>query len=142
MGKSAVKQKVVVEKRRSTLVKFLIIILPMWVSAKFYAGPYMELVRNYFAAILQIIMLGLIIQMIFVRMDEKRLLVILFAVLSLIQVVAVYLSPNLFPSLSYQVGQAHFFGGIYTLNLIPYYGVGGFIAYFILKQGRVDKTGG
>lgn len=131
----AVQQRSSDLKSRSTLVKFLIIVLPMWVSAKFYGGPYMDFIRNYFAAILLIILFGLIFQLIFPKMEEKRLLVTVFAVLLLVQVVS-FFAPSLFAALSFEIGRGNFFGGEYSLHMIPYYGVGGFIGYFILKQGR------
>ncbi len=131
----AVQQRSSDAKSRSTLVKLLIVVLPMWISAKFYGGPYMEFIRNYFAAILQVILLGLIFQLIFPKIEEKRLLVTIFVVLSLVQAVS-FFAPTLFAALSFEIGQANFFGGEYSLHMIPYYGVGGFIGYFILKQGK------
>ncbi|HKJ64642.1 MAG TPA: hypothetical protein VJ969_04525 [Desulfopila sp.] len=95
----------------------------------------MEFIRNYFAAVLLIILLGLIFQLIFPKMEEKRLLVILFVVLSLSQIVS-FFAPWLLTSLSFDIARGNFFGGIYSLHIIPYYGVGGFIGYFVLKQGR------
>ncbi len=128
-------QEVSLEKNRLTILKFLIIVLPMWISAKFYSGPNLEFVRNYLAAIILMVLLALIFQFIYTRSREKAVLVSLFIVLSLIQ--AVYIAmPSLLSELTFSIGQGTFFGGEPTFHMIPYYGVGGFIGYFVLKGCR------
>ncbi len=128
-------QEVSLEKDRITILKFLIIVLPMWISAKFYSGPNLEFVRNYLAAIILMVLLALVFQFIYTRSREKVVLVSLFIVLSLIQAVFVAM-PSLLSELTFSIGQGTFFGGEPTFHMIPYYGVGGFIGYFVLKGCR------
>ncbi|MEE4240760.1 MAG: hypothetical protein V2I36_04805, partial [Desulfopila sp.] len=85
---SAVQMNRVAEKNRATLLKFLIVLVPMWLSAKFYVGPYQDFVRNYLAAVVVIVLLGVIFQAIFLTAQEKNVLIALFVVLSAFQVFA------------------------------------------------------
>lgn len=135
---TAVQQEISEGKNRVTLTKFFLIIFPMWISAKFYGGPYNEFIRNYFAAILLIIFLSLIFQLIFPKAPEKKILFSVFIGLTLIQVIN-YFVPSIFAGLSFTIGQGNFFGGQYSLHMIPYYGVGGFIGFYVLKQGRSEE---
>jgi hypothetical protein len=137
---SAVQMNHVAEKNRATLLKFLIVLVPMWLSAKFFVGPYQEFVRNYLAAVVVIILLGVIFQAIFLKAQEKNVLIALFVVLSAYQLIAIAF-PSLVAALAFEVATTTFFGGEYSYNMIPYYGVGGFIGYFVLKGGRKKIEG-
>lgn len=127
--------EVSLEKSRITILKVLIIVLPMWISAKFYSGPNMEFVRNYLAAVILVILLALVFQLVYTTSRDKVVLVSLFVILSLLQ--AAYIAmPSLYGDLVFSIGQGTFFGGEPTFHMIPYYGVGGFIGYFVLKGCR------
>lgn len=121
-------------KSRFTVLKFLIIVLPLWLSAKVYSGPYKDLVSDYFSSILLIILFGLLVQIIFFKADETSLLIALFLICSSIQVVH-YFFPLLLADTTVQIG-TYSIGVNYSLHMIPYYGVGAFIGYFILKACR------
>lgn len=121
------------QKSRVTLFKFLIIVFPMWLSAKMYNGPYVEFVRNYLTAIILIILLSLLFQLIFTKAGEKAVLVGVFVLLSLIQISYSFM-PSLYAGLGFSIGTATFFKGEFSVHLIPYYGVGGFIGFFVLRQ--------
>ena len=137
---SAVQINQVAEKNRATLLKFLIVLVPMWLSAKFYVGPYQEFVRNYLAAVVVMLLLGVIFQAIFLKAQEKNVLITLFVVLSVYQLIAIAL-PSLVAVLAFEIATTTFFGGEYSYNMIPYYGVGGFIGYFVLKGSRKKIEG-
>lgn len=128
-------QNSAVEKSRIALLKFLAIVFPMWLSAKYYNGPYMEFVRTYFTSIILIILIGLLLQLIFTRASEKGVVLVIFIGLTLIVIIN-QLIPSLFTQLGFNLGSATFIKGEYPINLIPYYGVGGFIGFFVLKQCR------
>ncbi len=128
----------VADKNRATLLKFLIVLLPMWLSAKFYVGPYQEFVRSYLAAIIVIILLGAIFQAIFLTALEKNVLIALFVVLSGYQLFAMAF-PSLVAGVAFRIADTTFLGGELSYNMIPYYGVGGFIGYFLLKGSRKKK---
>lgn len=123
-------------KRRFALIKFLIIVLPLWLSAKMFRGPYMEFIRNYFSAIVLIILLALIVQLIAPRKTAKPVLVLLFIFLSAIEISYLY-APGIFSGLSFSINTAPIIGGSFSINMIPYYGVGAFIGYFILQACRI-----
>ncbi len=123
------------EKSRIAVLKFLLIIFPMWLSAKYYNGPYMEFVRLYFTSIILMILLGLVLQLVFTKASEKGIVIGAFIGLVFIQI-AYQVMPSLFAEMGFSLGSATFFKGEYPLNLIPYYGVGGFIGIFVLKQCR------
>ncbi len=117
---------------RISILKFLLIVFPMWLSAKMYSGPYMEHVRNYLAAIIVVILLALLLQLIFSEMKEKPILFSLFVFLSLIEIIH-RLIPAIFSAIHFSIGTAPIIGGAYSIHMIPYYGVGGFIGFFVLK---------
>jgi len=123
------------DKSRITLLKFLIICLPLWLSAKFYDGPYHEQVGLYLAGIIYLICLALLIQMVLPRLRETPLLIALFLVLCAVELLA-WQSPELFQGFSVTLDDRTVIGAHYSLNKIPYYGVGAFISYFILKACR------
>lgn len=126
------------EKSRITILKFLLIVFPMWLSAKYYNGPYMEFIRTYFNGIILIILLGLILQFILTKAAEKGVVLAVFIGLTVVQIAYLFV-PSLFSGIGFDFGSATFFTGGQSINLIPYYGVGGFIGYFILKQCRKTK---
>jgi hypothetical protein len=122
-------------KNRLTLLKFLIICLPLWLSAKFYGGPFHEQVGNYLAGIFYLICWALVIQMILPRLRETPLLIALFLVFCAIELL-VWQSPELLQGITMTLDNRTVIGDHYSLNKIPYYGVGAFISYFILKACR------
>ena len=124
-----------IEKSRITILKFLLIVFPMWLSAKFYNGPYMEFIRTYFNGIILAILLGLLIQFILTKTSEKSIVIAVFIGLTFIQIAHLYV-PSLFSGIGFTIGSTTFFTGRQSINLIPYYGVGGFIGFFILKGCR------
>lgn len=126
-------------KNRYTLAKFLAIILPLWLSAKYFNGPYMDFITTYFAAIILIILLALIFQFIFPKQSAKTVLIGLFLYLTLTEI-TYYFLPGLFSNLSLAIGGVNLVGGSFSINMVPYYGVGGFIGYFILQACRVKKS--
>ena len=123
------------EKSRITILKFLLIVFPMWLSAKYYNGPYMEFIKTYFNGIILIILLGLIFQFILTKATEKTIVLAVFIGLTFIQIAHQFV-PSLFSGIGFTFGSVTFFTGGQSINLIPYYGVGGFIGYFILKGCR------
>lgn len=72
MGKSGVARQSVPLKKRSIILRYLVIVVPFWLSAKFFLGPYQDFVRTYFAAVLFLLLLALIVQMILPKVAEKR----------------------------------------------------------------------
>ncbi len=122
-------------KSRVTLLKFFIIIAPLWVSVKLYQGPYQNLMQNYFSCILYIIFWGLVIQMVFPGLREKPLLAAVFLITCAIELLH-WQNPGLFSSFDVVVFDRTLLGANYSLHKIPYYGVGAFISYFILKACR------
>ncbi len=128
-------QKSAVEKSRIAVLKFLIIVFPMWLSAKYYNGPYMDFVRMYFTSIILIILMGLLLQLVFTKASEKGVVLAIFIGLTLVVIVN-QMIPSLFSQVGFSLGSATFLRGEYPINLIPYYGVGGFIGFFVLKQCR------
>lgn len=124
-----------IEKSRSAVLKILLVVLPMWLSAKYYNGPYMDFIRTYFTSIILMILMGLLLQLIFTKAPEKGIVLAIFIGLTFVQILYL-LVPSLLTGIGFSVGSAHFLGGNYSINLIPYYGVGGFICFFILKQCR------
>ncbi len=123
------------DKSRITLLKFLIICLPLWLSAKFYAGPYHEQVGLYLAGIFYLICLALVIQIALPQLRETPLLIALFLVFCAVELLA-WQFPGLLQGFSVTLDNRTVIGGHYSLNKIPYYGVGAFICYFILKACR------
>ncbi len=126
-------------KNRWALVKFLAIILPLWLSAKFFNGPYMEFIRGYFAAAILIILLALLLQLIYPKQKAKTVLMAFFLLLTLLET-TYYFLPGLFSNLSFSIGGVKLIGGAYSINMIPYYGVGGFIGYFILRACKIKNS--
>ncbi len=124
-------------KSRITLLKFLIICLPLWLSAKFYAGPYHEQVGLYLAGIFYLICWALLIQIVLPRLRETPLLIALFLVFCAVELLA-WQAPELLQGFSVTLDNRTVIGAHYSLNKIPYYGVGAFICYFILKACRTN----
>lgn len=122
-------------KSRKTLTKFLIIVLPMWMSAKFYNGPYSDFVNTYLAGLIAIILISILVQLVFTSAQEKSVLVALFILLSSVQIAAL-IFPSPFSQVTLSFANTILIGGKYTVNMIPYYGVGGFIGFFVLKSCR------
>ncbi|MBE0583637.1 MAG: DUF2809 domain-containing protein [Desulfofustis sp.] len=122
-------------KNRLTLLKFLIICLPLWLSAKFYGGPFHEQVGNFLAGIFFLICWALVIQIILPRLRETPLLIALFLLFCTIELLA-WQSPELLQGITLTLDNRTVIGDHYSLNKIPYYGVGAFIGYFILKACR------
>ncbi|MEE4313780.1 MAG: DUF2809 domain-containing protein [Desulfofustis sp.] len=122
-------------KSRITLLKFLIICLPLWLSAKFYTGPYHEQVGLYLAGIFYLICWALLIQIVLPRLRETPLLIALFLVFCAVELLA-WQAPELLQGVSVTLDNRIVIGAHYSLNKIPYYGVGAFICYFILKACR------
>lgn len=123
-------------KGHSALLKFLLICIPLWLSFKFYSGPYQEFVHFHLACIIYLIIWGLIIQMIFPQVQERLLLIVLFFFFCLIELAAWQL-PFLFENISLTVRDHQIIGGNFSLHKIPYYGVGAFIGFFILRACRI-----
>jgi uncharacterized membrane protein len=132
------KRPVVHPKNRITLLKFLVICFPLWLSVRFYSGPYHEMVQNYLANILFIISWALVIQLIAPKLRSSILLIALFMIFSVIQLVS-WQFPELLEGISLSFRTQVLIGGNYSLHKIPYYGVGAFIGYFILKACRNSK---
>lgn len=131
------KFKITTEKKsRTALLKFLVIVLPLWISAKFFNGPYFDFIQTYFAAIVLIILLGLLFQLVAPDKKAKSVLVVLFFILSGIEVLSIF-APGIFADLSFSIAGTMLIGKTYSIHMIPYYGVGGFIGYFILRACRI-----
>jgi hypothetical protein len=135
MGRTAGKK--IHLKSRRLLAQFLIICVPLWLSIKFYSGPYHEMVRTYLACILFIIISALVVQMIVPTLRETPLLITLFLVLCAVELVARQF-PGVFDPLSLAVAGQPIIGDVFSINKIPYYGVGAFIGYFVLKACRLN----
>lgn len=127
------------EKSRVALLKFFIIVFPLWLSGKFYSGPYFEFVRNYLTAIILIIMLALVFQMVFTKARGERVVLCIVIILSLLQI-AYFFFPSLAALVHFSLGSATFLGAKHSIHLIPYYGVGGFIAFFVLRSCRREES--
>ena len=123
-------------KRRSTLLKFLIIIFTFWLSAKMFRGPYMDFIREYFSAIILPILLALIVQLIAPKRAATPVLISLFVVLSLVEIIY-YFIPSLFTGITFSFNSVTIVGSSYSIHMVPYYGVGAFIGYFILRSCRI-----
>lgn len=123
-------------KSRRILAQFLIICIPLWLSIKFYSGPYHDMVRTYLACILFIIISALVVQMIVPTLRETPLLIILFLVFCAVELVARQF-PGVFDPLSVVIAGQPIIGDTFSINKIPYYGVGAFIGYFVLKACRL-----
>ena len=123
-------------KRRSTLIKFLIIVFPLWLSAKMFRGPYMDFIREYFSAIILPILLALIIQLIAPKRAATPVLVTIFILLSLLEIIYKFM-PSIFSGITLTFNSVTVVGSSYSINMIPYYGVGAFIGYFILRACKI-----
>jgi hypothetical protein len=123
-------------KGHTALLKFLLICLPLWLSFKFYSGPYEEFVHIHLACIVYLIIWSLIIQMIFPQAQERLLLIILFFLFCIIELAA-WQIPSLFENISLIMRDHQIIGGHFSLHKIPYYGVGAFIGFFILRACRI-----
>lgn len=124
-------------KRRRILLQFLVICIPLWLSLKFYNGPYSEQVGSYLAGIILLINVALVIQLIFPHLRETPVLIGLFLVMSGIELLC-WQFPGLFANLSITLGGQTLIGDTFSINRIPYYGVGAFIGYFCLKACRAS----
>jgi hypothetical protein len=122
-------------KRRRILLQFLVICLPLWLSLKFYNGPYSEQVGNYLAGVLFLIIWALIIQLILPTLQEAPLLILLFLVFSAFELLF-WQYPGLVENFSIAIAGQTLIGDAFSVNRIPYYGVGAFIGYFVLKACR------
>jgi hypothetical protein len=122
-------------KRRRILLQFLVICLPLWLSFKFYSGPYSDQVGNYLAGVLFLIIWALVIQLVFPTMRETPLLIVLFLVFSGLELLF-WQHPSLVENVSITMGGQTLLGDSFSVNRIPYYGVGAFIGYFVLKACR------
>ncbi|BDD86064.1 DUF2809 domain-containing protein [Desulfofustis limnaeus] len=122
-------------KERTELLKFLVICLPLWFSAALYRGPYDTEVNHYLAGILYLMCWALVIQFILPRLSERPLLLALFLFFCLVELVA-WRFPALLSGLSMTVAERTIIGGHFSLNKIPYYGVGAFTAFFLLRACR------
>jgi hypothetical protein len=123
-------------KRRSTLIKFLIIVFTFWLSAKMFRGPYMDFIREYFSAIILPILLALIVQLIAPKRAATPVLVGIFVLLSLVEITYKFM-PSLFTGITFSFNSVTIIGSSYSINMIPYYGVGAFIGYFILRACKI-----
>ena len=130
------KQSASYPKSRTALLKFLIVCLPFWFSTKFYNGPNDELVRYYLAGILLVITAGIVVQMIRPKLNERVLLIAVLLFFSGLEL-ACWQIPGLFSQLSVTAFDRVIIGSPCSLNKIPYYGVGAFIGFFILKACRM-----
>ena len=131
----AARQQVPTKKRR-ILLQFLVICLPLWLSFKFYNGPYSEQVGNYLAGVLFLIVWALVIQLILPTLRETPLLIALFLVFSAIELLC-WQYPGLVENFSISLAGQPLIGDNFSVNRIPYYGVGAFIGYFVLKACRI-----
>ncbi|NNK58837.1 MAG: hypothetical protein HKP44_16145 [Desulfofustis sp.] len=124
-------------KRRRILLQFLVICLPLWLSFKFYNGPYSEQVGTYLSGILLLIICALAIQLILPTLREAPLLIVLFLIFSAIELLF-WQKPGLVENFSITLGKVTLIGDAFSVNRIPYYGVGAFIGYFVLKACRAS----
>ena len=122
-------------KKRGSLLKFLLICVPLWLSFKFFNGPYAELVHDYLANITYIIVWALLVQLALPRLNERLLLIGLLVVMSVIELI-IWQAPAVAEAITFNVGEYAILGGNYSYNTIPYYGVGAFIGFFILRACR------
>lgn len=120
-------------KNRITLIKFLVICMPLWLSLHYFNGPQAELINIYISAILLLIVASLIIQIAVPRLREKQVLLGCSVVLSGIELLA-----GQIPAIGAPLSGTTLFGD-FSINKIPYYGVGGFIGFFILQACRIHK---
>jgi hypothetical protein len=125
------------KKSRRLLLQFLIICFPLWLSIKFYDGPYSDLIGNYLAGILFIIISALIVQLIFPGLRDTPLLIVLFIFFSALELVR-WQFPELFANVRFSLAGQPIIGEVFSINKIPYYGVGAFIGYFVLKACRIN----
>jgi hypothetical protein len=130
------KQSASYPKSRAALLKFLIVCLPFWFSTKFYNGPYQDFARHYLAGILLVISGGLVVQMIRPHFNERVVLISVLLVFSALELVC-WQFPALFSQFSLVIFDRTVIGSPCSLNKIPYYGVGAFIGFFILKACRI-----
>jgi hypothetical protein len=133
------RQSVTYPKSRIGLLKFLIVCLPFWLTMLFYNGPYEELVRYYLSGIMRITVVGIIIQMILPSLNERLLLICLFVVFSVLELACMQF-PTLFGNVSLVVFDRVVIGSECSQNKIPYYGVGAFICFFMLRACRVKQS--
>ena len=124
-------------KRRRILLQFLVICVPLWLSFKFYNGPYSDQVGNYLAGGLFLIIWALVIQLIVPTLREAPLLIVLFLLFSSIELL-VWQNPGLVENFSISLAGQPLIGETFSVNRIPYYGVGAFIGYFVLKACRAS----
>ena len=104
-------------------------------SFKFYNGPYSDQVGNYLAGVLFLIIWALVIQLFLPTLKETPLLIGLFLGFSAIELL-VWQNPGLVENFSISLAGQTLIGDTFSVNRIPYYGVGAFIGYFVLKACR------
>lgn len=123
------------QKSRRILLQFLIICAPLWLSIKIYNGPYGDTI-HFLAGILAVINVALIVQLIRPGLREDMLLIALFLIFSAVELIGLQY-PDLFASIRFSIAGQTIIGDAFSINKIPYYGVGAFIGYFVLKACRL-----
>ncbi len=123
----------IMSKKRIAIIKFLIVIVPLLLSMKFYTGPGEEWIRHYFGAVVFIILASLLIQLVFQSLRIKRILFSVFLLASALELLQ-HFFPALFSALNNGLFNQSLLGTHFSLHKIPYYGVGAFIGYYILKS--------
>ena len=96
----------------------------------------MDFIREYFSAIILPILLALIVQLIAPKRAATPVLITIFVLLSLIEVMHNFM-PSLFAGITFSFNSVTIIGSSYSIHMIPYYGVGAFIGYFILRACRI-----
>ena len=96
----------------------------------------MDFIREYFSAIILPILLALIIQLIAPKRAATPVLVTIFILLSLIELSYKFM-PSIFTGITLTFNSVTVVGSSYSINMIPYYGVGAFIGYFILRACKI-----
>lgn len=96
----------------------------------------MDFVREYFSSIILPILLALIVQLIAPKRAATPVLVTLFVILSLIEIIYKFM-PSLFTGITLSLNSVTVVGSNYSIHMIPYYGVGAFIGYFILRACKI-----
>ena len=96
----------------------------------------MDFIREYFSAVILPIFLALIVQLIAPKLAAKPVLVTLFVLLSLVEIIYHFM-PSIFSGISLTFNSVTIVGSSYSIHMIPYYGVGAFIGYFVLQASRI-----
>ena len=96
----------------------------------------MDFIRGYFSAIILPILLALIVQLIAPKRAATPVLITLFVLLSLVEIVHKFM-PSLFTDITFTFNSVIIVGSSYSIHMIPYYGVGAFIGYFVLRACKI-----